>query len=114
MYHTDEKIHGFDLTITPKELRDRLMKRVKYHESRIAFYKTKASEFSEDREKIQGGVSNRTLGRHEDEIMRSADHHVYQARFLRFFAEHLPEQQLLPLTHRDLVDLELLDATLEE
>lgn len=102
--------NGFNLVIAVTELRERLLSRVKYHESRMKFYAEKAKEFHGDREKVQQGVSNRTMGRHEDELARSGEHHVLQARYLQFIADHLPKAKTVELALGDLNSFELLEA----
>jgi hypothetical protein len=102
--------YGFDLKIKRSELIKLLGNRVKHHEGRVKFYAEKGEEFADDREKVDQGVSNRAMGRHQEEINRSADMHRKQAQMLRFFATHLPKENVLTLTRKDIYEMELLEA----
>jgi len=102
--------YGFDLKIKRTELIKLLKIRAEHHEGRVKFYAEKGEEFAEDREKVDQGVSNRSMGRHQDEINRSADIHRKQAQMLRFFADHLPKENVLTLTRKDIYEMELLEA----
>lgn len=108
MFGEEEK-HGFNFVITTKELRERLVKRADFHKERAAFYGKKAGEFEEDIEQIPQSYENTTMGRHEDQLQRSRQYHIKQARVIQFYADHLPDKQSVELTHKDMVDLELLE-----
>lgn len=106
---TDEARRGFDFLIKTKELRTRLLMRARFHAGRAAFYRKKGGEFKEDLEAIPQSYENSTLGRHEDQLARSRMIHIRQERVLRFFADHLPQAEMLHLTPKDLEVMELLE-----
>jgi hypothetical protein len=102
--------YGFDLKIKRSELIKLLEDRANHHEGRAKFYKTKGGEFADDREKVDQGASNRTMGRHQEEINRSSEMHQKQAKMLWFFAAHLPKDRIITLTRKDVYEMELLEA----
>lgn len=110
MDYNERHQYGFDLKIKRSELIKLLENRAKHHEGRVTFYSEKGEEFADDREKVDQGVSNRTMGRHQEEINRSADTHRKQAQMLRFFATHLPKESILTLTRKDVYEMELLES----
>jgi hypothetical protein len=99
---------GFDLVIATNELRDRLLRRADFHAKRATFYSGKAKEFEEDVEAIPRGYENSTLGRHEDQLVRSRVGHLQAETKLRFYADHLPKQETVILTDLDISEMELL------
>lgn len=109
MFNNDGEKHGFNLVISVKELRERLTKRADVHLKRAAFYEEKADDFRDDVEKIPQGIENSTLGRHEDQLVRSKAWHLRLDRMLRFYADHLPSGDTVVLTRVDIEELELLE-----
>ncbi|MHC4748337.1 MAG: hypothetical protein ACYTFW_00545 [Planctomycetota bacterium] len=98
-------IEGLHLDIKSSELNKILVKRIKYHEAKVEYYRKKVNEGIEEQLDLDEEVSGNPLPGYK----RKVKEHKDKVGFFRFISDHLIPDETYRLTMRDLSTLEVTE-----